>query len=240
MHKMYMEVFSQFPGVRGFFATKYGACEGAPYYRRDVFQSMGIENMQMIQPVQVHKDRIAVIEKKGSGSVQLPGTDGMITCIRGVLLTTVHADCLPVYFFDPKKRAIGLVHAGWRGTVAGIAPAAVTSMQQVYGSCPEDIQVYIGPGIGACCFETGGEVAEEFQRKWDFARELPRAFFHKKGEKYFIDLKAINRKQLMDKGIKEEAICTSRHCTCCEEELFCSYRREDGTYLRMGAGLCLV
>lgn len=236
MEKTYLEVFADVPQVKGFFATRYGACQGSPYYHEGVLKEAGLEQMQLIQPRQVHKDRIAVIEKRGKEPMQLPDTDGMITNVPGVLLTTVHADCLPVCFFDPEKKAIGLVHAGWRGTAAGIASKAVTLMERTYGSRPSDLLVYIGPGISRCCFETGPEVAEEFREKWSFAPE----FFEKKGEKYYIDLKGINKRQLTDLGVKASEITVSPHCTCCESELFCSYRRDGGTYLRMGAGLCLT
>lgn len=236
MQQAYLKVFEHLPQVKGFFATKYGACQGSPYYHQGVLQETGLDGMQLIQPQQIHKDNIAVIEKRGEEPVPLPDTDGMITNVPGVLLTTVHADCLPVYFFDPKKGAIGLVHAGWRGTAAGIAPKAVTLMEQIYKSSPSHIQVYIGPGISQCCFETGPEVAEEFCEKWSFAG----AFAQKRGEKYYIDLKGINKRQLTNLGVKASQIEISPHCTCCEEELFCSYRREGGTYLRMGAGLCIT
>lgn len=109
-------------------------------------------------------------------------------------------------------------------------------MKERYGSSPSDIQVYIGPGISRCCFETGPEVAEEFEKKWAFAPD----FFAKKGQKYLIDLKGINKKQLTEQGIPEASIEVSSHCTCCEADRFCSYRREGGTYLRMGAGLCIL
>lgn len=236
MKRTYLAVFEGIPQVKGFFSTKYGACKGSPYYNEAVLEETGLKAMQRIQPEQVHKDKIAVISERGEAPVTLPETDGMITDVPGVLLTTVHADCLPVYLFDPKKLAIGLVHAGWRGTAAGIAPKAVMEMEAAYGSSPSDIQVFIGPGISKCCFETGPEVLEAFSEKWSFAQE----FAEKRGEKYYIDLKGINKRQLASLGVNTSAITVSSHCTCCEQELFCSYRREGGTYLRMGAGLCLI
>ncbi|MCB6993061.1 peptidoglycan editing factor PgeF [bacterium 210820-DFI.6.37] len=236
MKQLYLEIFSEFSGVKGFFSTKYGACKGSPYYHEAVFEKQGLAGMQRICPEQVHKNHIQVIREKGDGPVTLPGTDGMITNVPGVLLTTVHADCLPVWFFDPEKKAIGLVHAGWRGTAAGIAPKAARLMMENYGSKAGDIYAYIGPGISKCCFETGPEVYEEFRTAWDFTSGMAK----KQGEKYYIDLKGINQRQLKDAGLWPDKIGVSGHCTCCEPELFCSYRREGGTYLRMGAGLCLL
>ncbi len=172
---------------------------------------------------------------QGIPSIRLPRTDGVITDRKDVLLTTVHADCLPVWFYDEEHQAIGLVHAGWRGTLAGIAPKAVKLMQETYGSDPAKMKAAIGPGISLCCFETGPEVIEAFRKEYDFADE----FAEPKGEKYYIDLKGIVNEQLIRVGITTENIEISKHCTCCESEMFASYRREGGTYMRMGAGICL-
>ncbi len=233
---LYLEVFREEAGIKGFFSTKYGANPGSPYDNPQVLKQLGLEHMQMIWPEQVHKDHIEVIDKRGEGPVSLPNTDGLITNVSGVLLTTVHADCLPVWFYDPEKRAIGLVHAGWRGTAAGIAAKAVGLLEQHYGSEPKTILCSIGPGISACCFEVGPEVYEIFKEKWAFAEE----FAQRIGDTYKMDLKGLNCKQLTEAGILEDQIEISPHCTYCEPELFCSYRREGGTYLRMGAGICLL
>ena len=119
-------------------------------------------------------------------------------------------------------------------------------MNKDFGSNPENIVAFIGPGISKCCFETGEEVYKAFEEgtysfdifeeKWDFIDE----FAEKKGDKYYIDLKGINKKMLLDIGIPEENIEVSEHCTCCEPEMFNSYRREGGTYMRMGAGIYLI
>lgn len=260
MHEKYIRVFSQFHQVKGFFSLKSGASAGYPYDRMDVFEEIGLADAVPVWPKQVHKDHIEVIVEKPQKHLKLADTDGLITNVRGVLLTTVHADCLPVYFFDPVKEAIGLVHAGWRGSLAGIAPKAVKKMGTTFGSRSEDIFVYIGPGISKCCFETGIEVYRAFQEAWPFIDEAEGQMAERAscktsgfmpeqaqnqapgkphGEKYYIDLKAINKRQLENTGIKPEHIEVSHHCTYCEPELFCSYRREGGTYQRMGAGLCM-
>lgn len=236
MDKKYLEVFGELPGIKGFFSTKYGASEGSPYSREDVIREQGLEHAGIVQPQQVHKDHIEVIMKKSEKPLRLADTDGLLTDIQGVLLTTVHADCIPVYFYDPIRRAIGLVHAGWRGTALGIGAKAVRMMKEHFQSDPGQILAYIGPGISACCFETGSEVYEEFKAEWSFIDEFARSY----GEKYLIDLKGINKRQLCEAGLLEKNIQVSPHCTCCESKLFCSYRREGGTYKRMGAGLCLL
>ena len=249
MNEKYISVFSQFEQVKGFFSLKSGAADGFPYDRADVFEEAGLADALPVWPKQVHQDHIEAVMEKPQYPLELADTDGLIANVKGVLLTTVHADCLPVYFFDPTKEAIGLVHAGWRGTVKGIAPKAVKKMCTEFGCHGEDIFAYIGPGISKCCFETGAEVCRAFQESWPFIDEMAEQAPSRPpnqvpgnppGEKYYIDLKAVTERQLIDAGIKPEHIEISPHCTCCEPELFCSYRREGGTYRRMGAGLCLI
>lgn len=232
--KLYLNVFENKRGVKGFFSMKNGASERSPYYHEAVLKDLKLQDMQLIWPQQVHKDHIEIITERGDQPLKLPETDGLITNVPGVLLTTVHADCLPVYFYDPIQQAIGLVHAGWRGTAAGIAGKAAQAMINTYGSDPQDIQAYIGPGISKCCFETGSEVYEQFKDAWQFADE----FAEPRGKKYYIDLKGLNQRQLKEIGVVHIEI--NAHCTCCEPDLFCSYRREGGTNLRMGAGICIL
>ena len=190
---------------------------------------------------------------KDTKNIRFPRTDGVITNQKDVLLTTVHADCLALWFYDKKHQAVGVVHAGWKGTLAGIGPKCVKLMQETYGSDPAEILAYIGPGISKCCFETGPEVIEAFRSQWDFAdkyaeaesviprwKELAGIPADVDPEKFYIDLKGINTEELLMAGLKKENISVSSHCTCCEPKTFASYRREGGTYMRMGAGICLV
>ena len=175
-----------------------------------------------------------------STAIIIPDTDGTITNLKNVLLTTVHADCLAVFCYDSVKEAIGLCHAGWRGTCAGIAMEMVEKMEDEYGCDPENLQAYIGPGISQCCFEVGMEVAEDFAENWTFAEDyIMRTPGDVANGKCHIDIKGINQEQLELMGIPTEQIRVSEHCTCCEPQLFCSYRREGGTYMRMGGGLCM-
>ena len=189
---------------------------------------------------QANPDRSAQSPGNCSTAIIIPDTDGTITNLKNVLLTTVHADCLAVFCYDPVKEAIGLCHAGWRGTCAGIAMEMVEKMEDEYGCDPENLQAYIGPGISQCCFEVGMEVAEDFAENWTFAEDyITRTPGDVANGKCHIDIKGINQEQLELMGIPTEQIRVSEHCTCCEPELFCSYRREGGTYMRMGGGLCM-
>ena len=147
--------------------------------------------------------------------------DGLMTDVKGVTLSTFHADCAAVFLTDPKNRAISLVHAGWRGTVDKIAKAAIDEMQKVYGTKPEDIIAGVGASICKSCFEVDTPVYELFH---EFA-EYRRASEQKEG-KYFIDLKRVNQKILLSCGVLEENIEISCLCTKCDDELFYSHRRD--------------
>ena len=252
----YLDIFGDKDGVKAFFTTKEGAVEGAPegtvFNNEALFAQLGLADTFKVWPRQIHQSNIEVIREddlrrlQDSGeerSVILPATDGVVTDVKNVLLTTVHADCLPVYFYDSKKGVIGLVHAGWRGALAGIAPQAIRKMTFVLGAGLKDIDVHIGPGSSKCCFEVGREVASQFLLEWGFSFAEPiekEDAAEDDEDKYLLDLKAIVKQQLLNTGIPEEKIEVNEHCTYCEPELFCSYRREGGTYMRMGAGICLL
>ncbi len=151
------------------------------------------------------------------------GYDGLITDKRGVMLVTLHADCIPLYFLDPVKKVVALSHAGWRGTVDGMAEKTVLKMEEVFKSDRGDILAGIGPGISGCCFEVSADVRDEFVNKLPFSEK-----HIEKGEKegkYYIDLKDVNKEILIDMGIAEGNIEVSSECTKCLEDKFFSHRR---------------
>ena len=132
-----------------------------------------------------------------------------------MILTSLHADCIPVWLYDPVNHAAGLAHAGWRGTRADIAAAAAEEMCRKFGSRKEDILAFIGPGISRCCFETGPEVAEEFAELMgaDLLYGSDGAYCIDDGNgKYHLDLKNINRWLLKRAGIVQ--IAATEYCTC--------------------------
>ena len=130
--------------------------------------------------------------------------DGLCTNDPGVTLVIYCADCVPLYFYDQEHRAIGLAHAGWRGTAMGMAGAMVERMAQEFGSRPEELLVAIGPSIGKDCFEVDEPVAAEFQRlpQWDLF--------------------------LLTAGVKEENIAVGQGCTMCEIDFIFSHRKTRG------------
>lgn len=154
------------------------------------------------------------------GLLDYEDSDGAVTDLNNVVLTTGHGDCLPIYLYDPVVRAVGLAHAGWRGTLRNISREAVKAMIAAFSSDPADIRSYIGPGIGRCCFEVSPDVAESFREAFSWAGEHMDAAA---GGKCRIDLKGINRRQLNECGLV--SVETSDLCTVCREDLFYSYRR---------------
>lgn len=163
--------------------------------------------------------------------------DGLMTDEAGVMLVTLHADCVPIYFLDSKKKAVALCHAGWRGTVNKIAEKTVYEMKKKFGSEQKDILVGIGPAISFCCFEVGGEVKDEFERKLPFSIKHIRN--GEKEGKFYIDLKAVNFEILRQAGIEEKNIEVSGECTKCLEEEFFSHRRMGESRGSMAAFLSL-
>lgn len=213
-----------------------------------VFKSACCENPVVVYPHQVHGCDIACITEdtcrgykyenglSDLNTLRFSETDASVTDMKGVLLTSLHADCIPVWLYDRTNHAAGLAHAGWRGTHADIAAETVRKMKEKFGSEPKDIIAVIGPGISSCCFETGREVYDAF---CDILPEYADRFSRYDGnDKFHLDLKFINRILLQKAGVSD--IFESGLCTCCSDDLFYSHRRDKGVTGRMCAGICLL
>ena len=159
--------------------------------------------------------------------------DGVVTDMPGVVLTVFGGDCPPVYIVDPVRKAIGLVHAGWRGTLGRIPEVAIANMVVRFGSDPADMYAAIGPGICRDCYEMGDEVYDAFAEQWSKAeadRTLSRyPAFNADGSeipegKYHLDLREANKMTLLRAGIPEDHITISNICTKCNADIFYSYR----------------
>lgn len=165
------------------------------------------------------------------GPGQLGPGDAIISNRSGVTVAIRTADCLPVVIVDARTRAVAVVHAGWRGVVAGIARKAIEAMSQEFGSRPEDLAIAIGPGIGPCCFEVGPEVAVQF-----------RAFFPERNDlrgRAKLDLGETIIRQLSRNGVAGGQISNAGLCTYCDPELFDSYRRDREKAGRMVAAAAI-
>lgn len=186
---------------------------------------------------QVHGNTIASVGTvdlgRGATSLEtaIPHTDGLLTN-SSIPLFALFADCVPIWLYDPKVGAGGVVHAGWRGTTAGIASEAVAEMERHFGSRRENILAAIGPSIGPCCYRVGEEVVAK-------AEELKVAsapYFVPQGKgSYAADLAGFNRALLLEAGLVERKIATCGFCTSCQPDLFFSHRRDGGSTGRMAA-----
>ena len=167
----------------------------------------------------------------------IKSVDGLITNEKNVTLVTSYADCVPLFFLDPQKRAIGLAHAGWRGTAAKMGAKMVNAMVREFGSSPKDILAAIGPSIGPCCFEVDAPVYEEFAA---LSGIYPEEFVvHKGGGKYMIDLWEANRRIIMETGVPAENIEVARLCTECNAQWLWSHRASGGKRGGLAAMMCL-
>ena len=174
---------------------------------------------------QIHGDTIKdITEKKDIGWQSYDASlkaDAIVTAIPQVVITILTADCVPILMYDPEKKVIAAVHAGWRGSESEIVSKTVRFMKSKYGCEPSDIIAAIGPSIGGCCYEVDDIVASKFL---DYRESVVK----KPDNHYMLDLKSINRKQLIDIGLKEMNIEVSHVCTACDNDRFFSYRREKG------------
>ena len=165
----------------------------------------------------VPQERMASLKQIHSGIVLLGEQigcagegDALVTAVAGVPVSVRTADCYPILLADARNHAVAAVHAGWRGTAARIALRALEEMHRLYGTEAADVCAAIGPGIGACCYEVGADVARQFGMQ----------------QAGRIDLAAINRRQLLDAGVAEPRIDVLGGCTKCDSRLFHSYRRD--------------
>jgi len=187
-------------------------------------EAVGFSREQLVLSHQTHTDIVLAVDEshRGAGLTKdrLPECDALITNTPGVALAVFSADCTPILLYDPVTGAVGAVHAGWRGTAAQIAGKTVEAMARHYGCRPEDLQAAIGPNIAQCCFATDEDVPQALRQAYGNAVD---SAIEKRGEKYYIDLKAVNALCLKNAGVQSIAI--SDHCTYCRQDLYWSHRR---------------
>jgi polyphenol oxidase len=200
---------------------------------------------------QIHSDLIHYVDR--TPDRPLAG-DGLITDTGGLLIAVLAADCLPVIVVDRRRRAAGVFHAGWRGTVKRIAEKGVGEMRRHFGSDPGDLTAAIGPGIQSCCYQVGDEVRAQFEAQFAYGAALFRAVKESDPvrEKYpllfltarapghtelpvklFLNLVEANRRQLLAAGVPAKSIDASSPCTACHPELLFSHRAEKGVTGRL-------
>ena len=182
---------------------------------------------------QTHSDIVRQVTKKDAVGIDnraYPQSDALITNDPGTALVIFTADCTPVLLWDPVTGAVGAAHAGWRGTAAKIAAKTAQAMMTAYGCRPEDIRAAIGPNIAQCCFETDADVPQAIENAYG---EAARAMITQKGEKYYVNLKAVNALALKEVGVQH--IDVSDECTRCQCHRFWSHRVTGGVRGSQGA-----
>lgn len=196
--------------------------------RRIFLAGLGIDSRDLVCAKQVHGVNISCVgdNDKGKGALAwdsgLAQTDGLITDKVGVPLAIFTADCLSIYLYEPQLGVIALVHAGWRGTKAGILARTLALMQDRFKIPGGNLLAGFGPAIRSCCYEVG----EEFRKLFDYG-------LSKADNRYHLDLIALNKKQLLEAGISENHISDSGICTSCSNKEFFSFRREGESCARM-------
>jgi len=242
--------------IKALFTTRHGGVSSPPYdtlnlsfqradrrenimenYRR-LSQHSGIPMDRMILTNQVHGSTIAVVGESqcGMGLIRESNygdVDGLVTHDRRVALVTFHADCIPVYLYDPVSRSIGLVHSGWRSTLLNISAKAVRKMREAFGANPENMTAVLGPHIRQCCFEVGTDVYRQFIGAFPDMQDTMKPC----GDKWYIDLSRIVARTLNREGLFAANIHDVNRCTVCEKELFFSHRGGKGS---SGTGAALL
>ncbi|MBN2220579.1 MAG: peptidoglycan editing factor PgeF [Vallitaleaceae bacterium] len=196
-------------------------------YRRFA-QTLGLELDQLVLSNQVHGAEIYHIKKHDAGKGftkrnDIIGVDGFITKELGLGLVTLYADCVPLFFYDPKQKVIGLAHAGWKGSALKIAKKMIDEMVSYYGCNPKDVLVGIGPSIGPCCYE----VSEDVKKEFDFLAGsviMTKIVSKIANGKYKLNLWQINKEILLQAGVLEKHIEISALCTKCDSNRFFSHR----------------
>lgn len=202
---------------------------------------LGIDCDDLVFTDQKHEDKIRIVSAKDKGKgITRPRDyqciDALVTDISGIPLAAFFADCVPLFFFDPVKKAIGVAHAGWRGTLLQIGAKTIEALFRQYGSDPQDILAGIGPSIGPCCYEVGSEVADQFA-----AAGFAQNGCLKKSQDglFLLDLQRANKEILLEAGLKDKNIVIADICTKCHKDIFFSHRGHEGKRGAMAAVIAL-
>lgn len=212
------------------------------YRRMAAALNMRVDDMVLSDQTHTTNVRVITEEDRGKGILRpqdYSDVDGMITNVPGIVLVTSYADCVPLYFVDPVRKAIGLSHSGWKGTVGHIGQKTVWKMHEVYGSEPKDIVAAIGPSICQSCYEVSDDVAEAFRANFT-ADEVADILLDKGNGKYQLDLWKANWYVLTDAGILPEHLSVTDLCTACHPDLLWSHRKTNGQRGGLSAFLSLI
>lgn len=189
--------------------------------RREALKKIGISWRRLVAPSQVHGPGVVFVDERlrGRGAFSrktaIPETDALITAAKNIPIAVLTADCLPVFIFDPRKEAVAIVHAGWKGLANKIISKTVKKMEEAFESDPADFLVAFGPAIRSCCYEVGE----------DFLKYFSQGFVRRNGRLFF-DIPLSAASELKECGVLDSRIFDSFLCTSCMSEHFFSFRRE--------------
>jgi len=187
-----------------------------------LFQEAGLTHLRYCR--QVHgTDVIHVVDQAPPTATRPPEADALVTTQRDVALAIFTADCVPIFIVDVTTPAIGIAHAGWRGTLARIAVNTLTQMETLFGTVAANCQIHLGPSIQKCCYTVSAELLTEFTNH----------FGSTVASGTNLNLQSSNVNQLVEIGLPTAAISVSPFCTACRTDLFYSHRAEDGQTGRM-------
>jgi polyphenol oxidase len=234
---IYSEKLVKYDEIKFGFSTRKGGVSPSPLGLNLSF-NVGDDRMNVLEnrerflsKLQIDLNELAIPRQVQGGLVRrvdsqggYDACDGLITNVRGVYLTVSTADCLSIYLFDPVQKAIGAVHAGWRGSSMNIVSRALLLMSEEFGTIATHLVVYIAPAAGVCCYEVGEEVARNFKEEFIIRPDK---------SKPHLNLKIYTKSELLDSGVQEANIEISNYCTICTPELFHSYRRDGNKSGRM-------
>ena len=205
---------------------------------QDALASIGGDATHLLRIKQVHGRAVRVVDGAtlGEEADKRPEADAIVSNAAGAVLAVQVADCVPLLIVDPQAGAAGAVHAGWRGTCAGIVAETITTLSREFGSRPVDLMVAVGPSIGPCCYEVGAELVDAFRTAGATDAELSRWFTTHDG-RLRLDLWSANRDQLIAAGVSPDRIYASALCTRTHSALFDSYRADGAKAGRMIAAI---
>ena len=200
------------------------------FYR--ISSAIGFSPESIVTSDQTHTTNVRVVTKEDRGcGITKPRSytdvDGMVTNVPGLTLATFYADCVPLYFYDPVHRAIGLSHSGWRGTVGKIGKVTVETMTREYGTRPEDVLAAIGPSICQECYEVSEDVIVQFRNAFE-EKDWDSLFYAKPNGKYQLNLWKANERIFLEAEILPQHISFPNLCTCCNSEFLFSHRASKG------------
>lgn len=205
--------------------------------RRRLAEAMDTSTGSFFFPEQVHGNNIKLINSPEDLQYDLKATDGMLTQIPGICISVLTADCVPVIFFDPKVKAIGVAHAGWKGTVQDITGKMIERFVEEFYSNPADILAGIGPSVGPEVYEVGTDVIAAVHHK--FSDKAMHVLYETGNGKAYLDLWRANHIQLEEKGVPANNIETAAICTYTHYKQFFSARKLGVQCGRFGTGIML-